>query len=84
MKGYIMAMTGAGGGTSAGLQFIENAVDLLEWGQGMWKDVPITDKGVVFKNTFVRAVRLMRLEALVKVRFILLVEFLRNLTIRFW
>ncbi|KAG1733916.1 uncharacterized protein EDB91DRAFT_1148001 [Suillus paluster] len=45
----------------AGVQFLKRAVDLLEWGRNIWKNVTHTDRGAIFQDTFVRGVRSMHL-----------------------
>ncbi|KIK36702.1 hypothetical protein CY34DRAFT_55520, partial [Suillus luteus UH-Slu-Lm8-n1] len=44
-----------------GIQFLKRAVDLLEWGQNIWKNVTRTDRGMIFQDTFLRSVRSMHL-----------------------
>lgn len=45
-----------------GIQFLKRAVDLLEWGQNIWKNVTRTDRGMIFQDTFLRSVRSMHLK----------------------
>lgn len=49
------------------LEFYTSALDVLQWGKDLWKDVPYDDKGVVFRDTFMRGVRCLRLNALIGV-----------------
>ena len=44
------------------------ALEVLEWGSQLWKDVSYEDKGHMFKPEFIRGVKLLRLEALTQVR----------------
>ncbi|KAM5537059.1 hypothetical protein V8D89_009205 [Ganoderma adspersum] len=46
------------------LEFYTSALDLLQWGRVLWKDVPFEDKGSVFQSTFIRGVKGMRLDML--------------------
>lgn len=50
------------------LEFYGQSIDLLEWGRGVWKDVPTEDRGVIFEKTFIRGIRRMYLSALLRVR----------------
>lgn len=52
-----------------GIQFLKRAVDLLEWGQNIWKNVTRTDRGMIFQDTFLRSVRSMHLRMFMDVRF---------------
>ncbi|KAG2346573.1 hypothetical protein BDR05DRAFT_959508 [Suillus weaverae] len=45
-----------------GIQFLKQAIDLLEWGRNVWKNVKKTDRGTIFEDTFLRGVRSMHLE----------------------
>ena len=49
------------------LEFYTTALELLQWGNELWKDVPYDDKGVIFKPTIVRAVKCLRLDAFIGV-----------------
>lgn len=51
------------------LEFYTSALDLLQWGRELWKDVSFEDKGAVFQPTFIRAVKGMRLDMLLAVTF---------------
>ena len=58
-----------GGDPHLSLAEYDSALDILNWGRtGPWKDVPSRDKGVVFEDYFVRAVRRLRLDTLMSVR----------------
>ncbi|OAX35056.1 hypothetical protein K503DRAFT_851394 [Rhizopogon vinicolor AM-OR11-026] len=39
------------------VQHLKRALDLLEWGQTIWKDFPKSDRGTIFEDTFVAGVR---------------------------
>lgn len=46
----------------------DSALEILDWGRtGPWKNVSTRDKGIVFENHFVRAMRRMRLDAFMSV-----------------
>ena len=49
------------------LEFFASAMDLLRWGKELWKDVPFEEKGEVFRPAFIRGVRCLHLEALLRV-----------------
>ncbi|KAG0697468.1 hypothetical protein DFH29DRAFT_856926 [Suillus ampliporus] len=46
----------------AGVQFLKRAIDLLEWGRNIWKNVTKSDRGAIFQDTFLRGVRTMHLK----------------------
>lgn len=52
----------------AAMEFYNSAVEVLEWGRQVWRDEPKENRGVVFENSFVRGVKHLRLEAVMKVR----------------
>ncbi|KAI0733975.1 hypothetical protein C8Q72DRAFT_809383 [Fomitopsis betulina] len=46
----------------------DSALEILDWGRtGPWKNVSTRDKGIVFENHFVRAMRRMRLDAFMSI-----------------
>ncbi|ETW83267.1 hypothetical protein HETIRDRAFT_439710 [Heterobasidion irregulare TC 32-1] len=45
----------------ASLETYDQVLAILHWGRERWSDVPATDRGVVFDDTFVRGVRSMRI-----------------------
>ncbi|KAM5532752.1 hypothetical protein V8D89_013549 [Ganoderma adspersum] len=47
------------------LEFYTSALDVLQWGKELWKDVSFDDKGAVFRETFMRGIKCMRLEAFI-------------------
>lgn len=60
--------TGNGNPTVSVIKY-ETALEILYWGRtGPWKDVPMSEKGVIFEDYFVRAVRQLRLDAFGNVR----------------
>ncbi|KAG1724346.1 hypothetical protein EDB19DRAFT_1858604 [Suillus lakei] len=59
MRGVLDKLRGE---PQAGIQFLKQAVDLLEWGRNIWKNVTNTDRGPIFEDTFVRGVRSMHLK----------------------
>lgn len=46
---------------------LKETLELLHWGRQVWRDVSIDDKGVIFKDTFVRGVKSIYLEVLIGV-----------------
>lgn len=51
------------------LQYYRSALSVLEWGQQTWKDVPTSQRGVIFVPTFVRGIRRFYLNEYLKVCF---------------
>lgn len=51
-----------------GVQFLKRAVDLLEWGRNVWKNVHKDDRGAIFQDTFLRGVRSLHLKMFMNVR----------------
>lgn len=43
------------------------AVEILQWGRELWEDIPKDDRGAIFELTFLRGLRSLRLEYLMKV-----------------
>jgi len=52
------------------LEFYTSAIEVLKWGAERWKDVPSEDKGAIFQPTFMRGIKCLRLDTLVRVGFI--------------
>jgi len=52
------------------LEFYTSAIEVLKWGAERWKDVPSEEKGAIFQPTFMRGVKCLRLDALMKVNFV--------------
>ena len=50
-----------------GVEYLKRALDLLQWGRTVWKDVPKSDRGVIFEDTFVVGVRSMYLKEFMEV-----------------
>ncbi|KAJ8595201.1 hypothetical protein M405DRAFT_391681 [Rhizopogon salebrosus TDB-379] len=48
---------GLGRQPQAGVQYFIRALDLLEWGRNIWKNVPKSDRGAIFEDTFITGVR---------------------------
>ena len=49
------------------VDFYTSALEVLRWGAESWRDVPFGEKGNIFQPTFMRGVKCLRLEALLKV-----------------
>jgi hypothetical protein len=49
------------------LEFYNSAIEILKWGAERWRDVPFEDKGAVFQPTFIRGIKCLRLDLLLKV-----------------
>ncbi|KAI0666285.1 hypothetical protein C8Q78DRAFT_464630 [Trametes maxima] len=52
--------------TDAALDFYASAMEVLRWGIARWPDVPIKDKGAIFQESFLRSVKCLRLDALMR------------------
>ena len=48
-------------------EFYRNAVEVLEWGARVWKDVPKSDRGAIFEPSFIRGVKRLHLKSQMKV-----------------
>ncbi|KAK2462606.1 hypothetical protein APHAL10511_005339 [Amanita phalloides] len=48
------------------LEFYTAALEILQWGNEFWKDVPYEKKGNTFQPTFVRGVKCLRLDTFIK------------------
>ena len=48
-------------------EFVGRAVDIIDWGRQIWKDVNRIDRGTIFDSTFLRGVLSLELDALTKV-----------------
>lgn len=60
IRGWIMRAVLDGGlkqQPQAGVEYYRRALDLIEWGRTTWKDVPKSDRGVVFEHSFLIGVR---------------------------
>lgn len=54
--------------TAVALQFYGGALEILERGQKVWKDVPLHDRGIVFEDTFIRGLRVLLAQEHMNVR----------------
>jgi hypothetical protein len=50
-----------------GVQYLRRALNLLEWGRTIWRDVPKDDRGAIFLDTFVTGLRGMYLRMFMEV-----------------
>lgn len=60
IRGWIMRAALDGGlkqQPQAGVEYYRRAIDLIEWGRTTWKDVPKSNRGVVFEHSFLIGVR---------------------------
>ena len=55
------------GRTDVALEYYTSALEVLHWGRERWTDVPIKTKGAVFQPTIIRAIKIFRLNAWLKV-----------------
>lgn len=49
-------------------EFLSRAIEVIEWGRTVWKDVPTEERGAIFEATFLRSVRALHLEVSMSVR----------------
>ena len=49
------------------LKFYGWVLDVLQWGRRVWKDIPKSDRGAVFEDTYLIGVRGLQIEALMDV-----------------
>src|ERR1700683_373815 len=49
------------------VELYRRAVEILQWGQRKWKDVPSDDKGSIFEPTYIRGVKRFYMTALMEV-----------------
>ena len=49
-------------------EYYRNAVEVLEWGARIWKDLPKSDRGAIFEPSFIRGVKRLHLKSQMKVR----------------
>lgn len=49
------------------LDFYNTAIEVLQWGTALWRDVSTEWKGAIFQASFLRGVKCLRLDTLAKV-----------------
>jgi hypothetical protein len=49
------------------IEYYSRAVEILEWGRHIWKDVSLNDRGPIFELTFIRAIKRLYMTALMEV-----------------
>lgn len=54
-------------GTEAALDFYTSALEVLQWGNALWTGVSPEEKGAIFRDSFIRGVKVLRLDAFIKV-----------------
>ncbi|PSS37129.1 hypothetical protein PHLCEN_2v1002 [Hermanssonia centrifuga] len=52
---------------TAAVEFYSRSLEVLKWGQQAWRNVPKEKRGVIFEDTFIRGVRVLHLNAYLKV-----------------
>jgi hypothetical protein len=67
MRGFIEG--GIREAPSFALEFLGNALEVLDWGRQAWKNVSNEVRGTIFKSTFIRGVRSLHIRALMEVCF---------------
>ena len=65
MRGFLEG--GLRGAKSVEVEFLGYALEVLDWGSRVWKDVPKDDRGAIFERTFIRGVRSLHIRALMEV-----------------
>lgn len=51
----------------AGVEYYRRALDLVEWGRTIWKDVPKSSRGAIFEHSFLIGVRSLYLKMFMNV-----------------
>jgi stress-induced-phosphoprotein 1 len=51
----------------AGVEYYRRALDLVEWGRAIWKDVPKSSRGAIFEHSFLIGVRSLYLKMFMNV-----------------
>lgn len=49
---------------SVAVEYHTRALEVLEWGSRLWKDVAPDDRGCIFERTFIRGVRRLQLTSI--------------------
>jgi len=62
MRGFVEG--GMRGNHVSREEFLHRAVDVVEWGRSVWKNVSREDRGTIFEESFLRGLRAMHLEAI--------------------
>jgi hypothetical protein len=65
MRGWVEG--GFRGVQSVTVEWLSRALEVLDWGAKAWKNVPRTDRGVIFDSTFIRGVRSLHMNAFMEV-----------------
>ncbi|KAG6911300.1 hypothetical protein DXG01_002139 [Tephrocybe rancida] len=63
MRGFLTASFQIQG---AAAEFVSDALQILQWGARVWKNVPKEERGVIFETTFIRGVKRLYLNILVE------------------
>ncbi|KAG6841567.1 hypothetical protein C0991_009602 [Blastosporella zonata] len=61
MRGYLQASFKLPGSY---VEFVSDALQILEWGARVWKNVPTEERGVIFEDSFIRGVKRLYLNLL--------------------
>lgn len=65
MKGFVEQSIANNPASS--LEYYSRAVNVLEWGRRVWRDVPAAQRGTIFADTFLAGVKNLRIESLMLV-----------------
>jgi hypothetical protein len=65
MKAFICASTKQ---YVTAVELYHRAVEILQWGRQIWKNVPSNTRGPIFDPTYVRSIKRFYMNALVEVR----------------
>ncbi|EEB97068.1 hypothetical protein MPER_03691 [Moniliophthora perniciosa FA553] len=49
------------------VEYLGRVIEVIEWGQKVWKDVDFSSRGAIFRDTFLRGVQRLHMEALTQV-----------------
>lgn len=61
MSGMLAGFTGK---YATSIEYHSRALEVLEWGERTWQNVPTEQRGVIFSKTFIRGVRRMKLTSM--------------------
>ncbi|KAJ7592876.1 hypothetical protein C8J56DRAFT_1045329 [Mycena floridula] len=62
MRGFIDFRINENYGSA--VEYLGRSMEILNWGRTVWKDVPASDRGVIFDSTFIRGVHSLYVTAL--------------------
>lgn len=64
MRGYFASSTDR---YAEAIEFYRRALDVLEWGRRVWKNVVREKRGVIFEDSFIRGIRRLYISVVMEV-----------------